>query len=101
MNINKELIEVVNSKGMVVRHQGDWNDNKFGKSNIITIEGSQFRITFVTNVLHGINYFNIIQVTDLYINRTYKASRFFTKFISLISEINGQTFIKLCKECNS
>lgn len=93
--MNQTLIEVVNSMGMVVKHQGTWHDNKFGKTNIITIEGSTHRISFITNVLHGVNYFEIFQVTDLYKDRTYKAMRYFYKFVSLISGINGNTYIKL------
>lgn len=89
------LIDVVNGKGYVVRQIHEWIPTSFGKSNIITIENSTHRITFVTNVLNGVNYFTIFQVFDVYKNVTYKASKYFTKFISLINNINGETFIKI------
>lgn len=93
--MNPQLVEVVNSKGMVVKHVGNWNDTSFGPANIVTIEGATHRITFITNVLNGVNYFKIFQVHDLHKDRAYRAQRYFYKYIPLISAINGETFIKL------
>lgn len=96
--MNKHLIESANKKGYVVKSVEDWGQNQFGKQHIITIEGGQYCITFNTNVLHGVNYFLIHSVTDYLNNRTYKASRYHHKFISLVSEIMGETHISLQEE---
>lgn len=96
--MNKHLVESANSRGYVVKSAGKWHDNQFGKSDIITIEGSTHRITFTSNVLHGVNYFYIYQVHDLAKDRVYKAHRYFHKFISLVSQINGDTFININNE---
>ena len=98
--INPQLIEASNSKGYVVRSIGTWNPTQFGESNIVTIEGGQYRITFITNVLHGVNYFKIFQVHDLINNRAYRASRYHIKFINLICEINGETYVNIKEENN-
>ena len=96
--MNKHLVEATNSHGMVVRSIEPRPANGFGAADIVTIEGSQYRIDFTTNVLHGTNYFQIIRVHDLYKDRRYTAHRYFTKFIKLIAEINGETHIKLQEE---
>lgn len=91
---NKNLVEAVNSRGMVVRSLGDWGGNRFGETNIITIEGSTHRITFITNVLNGVNEFDIFQLHDLYNDKVYKDERFFAKYNSLIAEINTEIYRK-------
>ena len=91
----KALIEVANSKGCVVRHVGKWNDTKFGESNIVAIENGQFRISFITNVLKGINYFKIHQVYDYQQDKLYINQRYHFKFISFIGGLNGETFVKI------
>lgn len=96
--MNQSLIEVVNSKGMVVREQKSNGLNDYGCTHLVTIEGSQYRISFITNVLHGVNYFKIVEVTDLYKDRTYKATRYFMKFIPLVCDINGKTHIALNRD---
>lgn len=101
MNFDKNLIDIVNSKGMVVREVKEWDENQFGKTNLVTIEDSSYRITFITNVLHGVNYFKIVQVHDLQLNRKYNAWRYFRKFISLVNDINGLVYIANQKTYNS
>lgn len=98
MNTHKHLVEVVNSKGMTVQHVRTWLPNQFGETSIVTIEISTHRIIFITNVLHGVNYFKIIQVHDTQKNRVYRAQRYFHKYISLISSINGETYTSLNKK---
>lgn len=93
--MTNQLIESANKQGYVVKSIEDWGQNQFGKQHIIVIEGGQFRIKFNTNVLHGVNYFFIHEVTDYLQGRTYKASRFHHKFISLITQITGDTHIQL------
>jgi hypothetical protein len=93
--VNEVLVDVLNSKGFVVRQCHDWKDNTFGKTNIITIENGEFRLTFVTNVLHGHNYFQILQLDKYLQNRVYKAQRYFYKYIPLINEINGEIYTRL------
>lgn len=96
--MNENLITIVNRHGMVVRSQeltGEAHPD-FGQFTKVVIEGSQFRITFLTTVLNEkpVNYFRITKVEDLYKNRTYNASRFFHKFIPLIGSINGDIYIR-------
>ena len=93
--MNKHLIESANEKGYVVRDVAHSVSNDFGFTNLVVIQGGQYTISFITNVLHGVNYFNIIAVKDYLNNRMYFSNRYHIKFISLISEINGNTHIKL------
>jgi len=92
---NYELVYACNSKGYIVKLFGEGLPNKFGQTHNVLIEGGQYRITFVTNALHGRNYFKIVNVQDYLKGRNYKSERYFTKFIPLISEINGETFLAL------
>lgn len=92
MTINAHLIEATNKQGYVVKTQHEWNPNQFGDTHIIVIEGGQYRISFVTNVLNGRNYFSIHQVTNYLTGRTYTSPRYHTKFISLIVEISGDVY---------
>lgn len=96
--INSNLIEFWNRRGFVVRSQENGETNKFGKTHIVTVETSNLEITYVTNVLHGVNYFKITQVKDLYKNINYRACRYFYKYINLVSGVNGDIFINMFKE---
>ena len=101
MNIKDTLIEVANTKGYAVKTIHGWNPTKFGPAHIIVIEGGEFRISFVTNVLHGVNYFRIHQVTNYLQGRTYSSPRFHRKHIGLVGSIIGETKIKLKEEHQS
>lgn len=96
--MNKHLIIASNKQGYVVKTVHEWKPNQFGYSNIITIEGGQYRISFITNVLYGHNYFKIHQVTNYLTNRTYSSPRYHHKFISLLTTILGETHINMNKE---
>ena len=92
MTQQKSVIKTLNNEGYTLKHLGRWNENKFGQTNIITVERDNIRITFITNALHGRNYFKIFQVHNNLTNRTYKAGRFFLKYVSEFSELNGKLF---------
>lgn len=93
-----ELVEVFNSKGYVIKSIEAGKENQFGKTDIFTIEGGQYRITYESNVLHGVNYFKILKVTDYLAGRNYMAWRYFFKFISFIQSINSEIYLELKKE---
>lgn len=93
----EKLIEVANSKGYVVRKVQPCEKTKFGQADMVTIEGGQYKIIFITNVLHGVNYSKIIHVEDYLAGRNYRAQRYHLKFIPLVGAINGETFIELNK----
>lgn len=93
--INAALVEAANKKGFVVRDVKSGNENKFGKADVITIQNGQYTIIYSSNVLHGVNYFQILSVTDYLKNRHYQAWRFFFKFIPTVNEINGETYLAL------
>lgn len=98
MNANEKmeiLINVVNAKGYVVRQLDNWKENKFGKTDIVTIENGEHRITFITNVFYGINYFKIFQLDRYLQGKVYKSSRYFLKHIPLINTINGEVHIRI------
>mgnify|MGYP003450067875 FL=1 len=96
--INKGLIEAVNKQGMVVRDQkkvyNGYHD-EFGQFTEVVIEGSQYRITFLSTAFNEnpVNYFRITKVEDLYRNRTYRSPRYFFKFIGLVQGINSSVFL--------
>ena len=96
--INKGLIEAVNKQGMVVRDQkkvyNGYHD-EFGQFTEVVIEGSQYRITFLSTAFNEnpVNYACITKVEDLSKNRVYTATRFFFKFIRLVQGINSSVFL--------
>ena len=90
--MNNNLINVVNSKGYVVLEQRPYKLNKFGETDLVIIENSTERITFITNVFDDTNYFKIIKLETN--GKTYQSTRYFLKYVSLISNINGRVFIK-------
>ena len=92
MTQQKSVIKTLNNEGYTLKHFGRWNENKFGKTNIIKVEKGNMEITFITNSLHGRNYFKIFQVHNNLTNRTYKAERFFLKYVSEINQLNGKLF---------
>lgn len=92
MTQQKSVIKTLNNEGYNLEHLGSWNGNKFGQTNIITVERDNIRVTFITNALHGRNYFKIFQVHNNLTNRTYKAERFFLKYVFDISQLNGKLF---------
>lgn len=96
--MNKHLVLASNRQGYIVKSIESWGQNQFGPQDIIIIEGGQYRIKFNTNVLHGKNYFLIHEVTDYLNKRTYKASRYHHKFISLLISITSDTHRELNKE---
>lgn len=96
--MNKHLIMAANSKGFVVKYCEPTQATIFGDAELIIIEGSTHRITFVSNALHGRNYFKIKQVEDLINRRTYIAQRYHHKFIGLIQGINSDTFLRVKAE---
>lgn len=99
-----ENIHIQNIVSIAVKEKGyklescfECDSNQFGKTNLVKIDNGEYRIVYSTNVLNGRNYFNIKEVYSHKNNRTYTSSRYFTKFILLISSINGEIFIKLYK----
>lgn len=96
--MNQQLIEVANAKGYVVKSITPHKPNSFGNTDLVTIENGEHRITFITNVLHGVNYFYMVELDRYLQGRVYRAQRYFYKFTSLLSRINGETFIALKKE---
>lgn len=98
MKNNQTLKDVAKELGYKVRAIRSGGLNKFGPTHIVTMEQGDLLISFETNVLHGVNYFHIHEVTDFITNRTYRSPRFHKAYISPLVSINGITHIRLKEE---
>lgn len=92
INIIKQALE---RKGFRAHTVKKWTPNKFGSTFIISFDypKDNVMITFVTNAVNGHNYFYIEEINSFETQKTFKAARYFRKYISLVSELNGSIFL--------